>query len=307
MDRGGEAVSASHDWVYWTGCAANYDPRVAAVVKATAKVLGAAGVRLRFLGAEEACSGDAARRLGEEGLFQQLALQNIETLQRHGAQRIVTHCAHCFHVFKNEYPRFGGEFEVMHHVELIARLLAEGRIRLRRVEAVRATLHDSCYVGRYNGIFDAPRVGLRAVYGDGLVEMPRHGERSFCCGAGGANYWYDVAKNELGRRAAHQGGDRNGGPRHCRGMSVLHQDAGARRADRNGGWRAARSRTLRRSSPTLSIQTGNTRRRRVSLSGLRPARKSMMETAGGEPTQHTSVREIRSGSQSIAGRRKRAA
>ena len=197
MDCGGEAVSASHDWVYWTGCAANYDPRVAAVVKATAKVLGAAGVRLRFLGAEEACSGDAARRLGEEGLFQQLALQNIETLQRHGAQRIVTHCAHCFHVFKNEYPRFGGEFEVMHHVELIARLLAEGRIRLRRVEAVRATLHDSCYVGRYNGIFDAPRVGLRAVYGDGLVEMPRHGERSFCCGAGGANYWYDVAKNEL--------------------------------------------------------------------------------------------------------------
>ena len=197
MDRGGEAVSASHDWVYWTGCAANYDPRVAAVVKATAKVLGAAGVRLRFLGAEETCSGDAARRLGEEGLFQQLALQNIETLQRHGAQRIVTHCAHCFHVFKNEYPRFGGEFEVRHHVELIARLLAEGRIRLRRVEAVRATLHDSCYVGRYNGIFDAPRVGLRAVYGDGLVEMPRHGERSFCCGAGGANYWYDVAKNEL--------------------------------------------------------------------------------------------------------------
>jgi Fe-S oxidoreductase len=196
MDRGGEAVSASLDWVYWTGCAANYDPRVAAVVKATAKVLGAAGVRLRFLGAEEACSGDAARRLGEEGLFQQLALHNIATLQRHGAQRIVTHCAHCFHVFKNEYPRFGGEFDVMHHVELIARLLAEGRIRLRRGGAVQATLHDSCYVGRYNRIFDAPRAVLRAVYGDGLVEMPRHGERSFCCGAGGANYWYDVAKNE---------------------------------------------------------------------------------------------------------------
>jgi Fe-S oxidoreductase len=196
MHRNGDAVAASFDWVYWTGCAASYDPRVAAVVKATTKVLAAAGLQLRFLGAEEACSGDAARRLGEEGLFQQLALQNIDTLQRHGAQRIVTHCAHCFHVLKNEYPRFGGEFEVMHHVELIARLLAEGRIRLRRGEAVRATLHDSCYVGRYNGIFDAPRAVLRAVYGEGLIEMPRHGERSFCCGAGGANYWYDIVKNE---------------------------------------------------------------------------------------------------------------
>lgn len=196
MDHGGDATPVSPDWVYWTGCAASYDPRVAAIARSTAKVLGAAGLRLRFLGAEEACSGDAARRLGEEGLFQQLALQNIDTLRRHGAQHIVTHCAHCFHVLKNEYPRFGGEFEVMHHVELIARLLAQGRIHLRRSEAVQATLHDSCYVGRYNRIFDAPRAVLEAVYGDGFVEMPRHGERSFCCGAGGANYWYDVAKNE---------------------------------------------------------------------------------------------------------------
>ena len=159
-------------------------------------MLGAAGLRLRFLGAEESCSGDPARRLGEEGLFQQLALQNIDTLRRHDARHIVTHCAHCFHVLKNEYPRLGGEFEVMHHVELIARLLAEGRIRLRRSEAVPATLHDSCYVGRYNRIFDAPRAVLAAVYGDAFVEMPRHGERSFCCGAGGANYWYDAAKKE---------------------------------------------------------------------------------------------------------------
>jgi Fe-S oxidoreductase len=196
MNDDKDISSASPDWVYWMGCAANYDARVAAIARATAKVLGAAGLRLRFLGAEEACSGDAARRLGEEGLFQQLALQNIETLQRHGAQRIVTHCAHCFHVLKNEYPRFGGEFEVMHHSELIASLLERGRIKLRQDASVPATLHDSCYVGRYNRIFDAPRAVLRAVYGDALVEMPRHGERSFCCGAGGANYWYDVAKKE---------------------------------------------------------------------------------------------------------------
>ncbi len=196
MHDGEDTSSTPEDWVYWMGCAATYDPRIGDIARATAKVLGAAGLRLRFLGAEEACSGDAARRIGEEGLFQQLALQNIETLKRHEAKNIVTHCAHCYHVLKNEYPRFGGEFEVRHHAELIASLLEEGRIRLRRDEMEPATLHDSCYVGRYNRIFEAPREVLRAVYGDALVEMPRHGEQSFCCGGGGGNYWYDVAKNE---------------------------------------------------------------------------------------------------------------
>ncbi|HLT01804.1 MAG TPA: (Fe-S)-binding protein [Geminicoccaceae bacterium] len=188
--------SDEDEYVYWTGCAANYDQRIAAVVRATVKVLGAAGLRLRFLGAEEACSGDAARRLGEEGLFQQLALQNIETLQRHGARRIVTHCAHCFHVLRNEYPRFGGEFEVVHHAELIGRLVADGRIPLKDGASAAATLHDSCYVGRYNRIFDAPRAALRAVHGERLREMPRSRARSFCCGAGGANYWYDVPQTD---------------------------------------------------------------------------------------------------------------
>ncbi len=188
--------SIAADWVYWLGCAASYDPRIAAIARATEKVMNAAGLRLRFLGSEEACSGDAARRLGEEGMFQQLALQNIETLKRHQATHIVTHCAHCYHVFKNEYPRFGADFEVIHHVELIAILLEHDRIRLRRDGIVQATLHDSCYIGRYNRIFTAPRDVLRAVYGKALVEMPRHGARSFCCGGGGANYWYDVAKQQ---------------------------------------------------------------------------------------------------------------
>ena len=191
-----DASTSARTYLYWTGCAANYDARIAAVVKATAKVLNAGGIELRFLGEEEACTGDAARRLGEEGLFQQLALQNIETLQRHGVERIVTHCAHCFHVFKNEYPRFGGRFEVRHHSELIAQLLRERKIRLKPGAPSVATLHDSCYVGRYNRIFDAPREIVRAVHGASTVEMPRHGEHSFCCGAGGANYWYDAPKKE---------------------------------------------------------------------------------------------------------------
>lgn len=184
------------DYVYWTGCAANYDGRIAAVVRATAKVLRAAGLRLRFLGEEEACSGDAARRLGEEGLFQQLALQNIEALKRHNARQIVTHCAHCFHVLRNEYPRFSGDFEVVHHAELIGQLITEGRVPFKGDATAAVTLHDSCYVGRYNRIFDAPRTALRAVHRDRVREMPRNRARSFCCGAGGANYWYDVPQAE---------------------------------------------------------------------------------------------------------------
>jgi Fe-S oxidoreductase len=183
-------------YLYWTGCAANYDARIGAVVKATVKVLRSAGIELTFLGEEEVCTGDAARRLGEEGLFQQLALQNIDTLKRHGVERIVTHCAHCFHMLKNEYPRFGGAFEVYHHSELMARLLREGKIRLKTDARPLTTLHDSCYVGRYNRIFDAPREILRAVQGGEPVEMPRHGAQSFCCGAGGANYWFDAPKKE---------------------------------------------------------------------------------------------------------------
>ena len=191
MDR----TANIEEYLYWTGCAANFDERIANVVKATVKILRAAGIRVRFLREKEVCSGDAARRMGEEGLFQQLALQNIETLKTQNVKRIVTHCAHCFNLLKNEYPRFGCKFDVVHHSELIAQLVREGHLVLTKEYKENLTLHDSCYVGRYNRIFDSPREVLRAV-GVSIREMPQNRENSFCCGAGGANYWYDVPKKE---------------------------------------------------------------------------------------------------------------
>ncbi|HET9985715.1 MAG TPA: (Fe-S)-binding protein [Longimicrobiales bacterium] len=190
------AQAPDADYLYWIGCAGAYDARIRSVVAAAVEVFRAGGLTVSALGEEEACTGDAARRLGEEGLFQQLALQNIETLQRYGVKRIVTHCAHCFNTLKNEYPRFGGTFDVVHHSQLIAELARSGRLPPAASAAGRVTFHDACYVGRYNRVFDSPREVLGAVAGLQLVEMERSRERSLCCGAGGANYWYDAPKRE---------------------------------------------------------------------------------------------------------------
>jgi Fe-S oxidoreductase len=183
------AQNPGADILWWVGCAPATDARAQKTARALAHVLNAAGVSYAVLGSEERCTGDSARRSGNEYLFHELASGNVERLNRVGAKRIVTTCPHCLHTLKNEYPAFGGNYEVIHHTQLLEELIAAGRIRLKGGSAVSAvSFHDPCYLGRQNGIFDAPRSSLRAA-GANLREMPRHRAKSFCCGAGGGQMW----------------------------------------------------------------------------------------------------------------------
>ncbi len=179
------------EYLYWVGCSASYDRRNQNIARSVVKILKKAGVSFAVM-AEERCHGEVARRLGEEYLYQTVTTENVENIKKYSFDKVITHCPHCFNTIKNEYPQFEGNFEVLHHSVVIADLVKSSRIKPTKATDQTVAFHDSCYLGRYNDIFEAPRETARSVPGLRLIEMPRNRERGLCCGGGGGQMWMET-------------------------------------------------------------------------------------------------------------------
>lgn len=187
------AAGEAPDVLFWVGCAGSFDDRAKKITKAIAKILHKANVSFAILGSEESCTGDPAKRAGNEFLFQMMAMQNIEVMNAYEVKKIVTGCPHCFNTLKNEYPALGGNFEVMHHTQLIQDLIADGKLSIEGGEfkGKKITFHDPCYLGRGNGEYEAPRTLIQKLDAE-LVEMKRCKTNGLCCGAGGAQMFKEA-------------------------------------------------------------------------------------------------------------------
>ena len=189
----------SPEVLFWVGCAGSFDQRAQKITKAFATILDKVGINYAILGKEEMCTGDPVRRAGNEFMFQMMAYQNIQTLNNYGIKKIVTACPHCFNIIKNEYAELGGNYEVIHHTVFLQQLIDEGKIKLKEggnFKGKRITYHDSCYLGRANDIYEAPRKVLEALDAE-LVEMKRCRSNGLCCGAGGAQMFKEEEKGTI--------------------------------------------------------------------------------------------------------------
>ena len=201
--NGEDTIPDDVDYLFWVGCAGAYEDRAKRTTKAVAELLTMAGVNFMVLGEGETCTGDPARRAGNEFLFQMQAMQNVEVLNEIKATRIVVTCPHCLNALKREYPQLGGNYEVVHHSQLLDQLVNDGRLTPVKEASTTVTYHDPCYLGRHNNVYTPPRELIEAS-GATLTEMPRHGSQSFCCGAGGARMWME---EKIGQRINRTRGD----------------------------------------------------------------------------------------------------
>ena len=217
--------------LYFPGCYLCYDPRSKKVARATATILNKAGVDFGILGSKENCCGESIRKTGDEALFKRLARENIKTFIDNGVKKILVSSPHCYHTFKNEYPEFRVNFEVIHITQYLFQLIKEGRLELTKEYGKKVTYHDPCYLGRHNGIYDEPREVLKKVPGLELNEMPESRMDSLCCGGGGGRVWMETVKGETILRPQDGTGDRGRGRGAGDILPLLHHHVRGQQAD----------------------------------------------------------------------------